>query len=73
MSPHEARITEERDGSFFTLIVRIDRDGSENVIPTYKSRWFKTRKAAEKSTSDYINKMIARNNLTGASQGGSQT
>jgi hypothetical protein len=53
MSKHEARITSE-GSSFFALIVRIDRDGSEHVIHGYKGRHFKTRKTAERSTDKYM-------------------
>ena len=31
MSNYQARITKTADGSFYALIVRIDRDGEENV------------------------------------------
>lgn len=54
MSKYEARIRKQ-DDSFYALIVRIDSDNQESVIHGY-SRFFKTLKAAEKSTSDYINK-----------------
>lgn len=53
MSRYEARITPQ-DGSFYALIVRIDADGEENVIHGYAGRFFKTRKAAEKSTDKHI-------------------
>ena len=56
MSKHEARIS-ANNGSFYALIVRIDRDGQENVIYGYKGRSFSTRKAAETSTSKYIRSM----------------
>jgi len=57
MSPHKAVIRKNADGHFYALIVRIDRDGEENVINGYEGRHFKTLKAAEKSTSNYIAKM----------------
>ena len=56
MSKHEARISEHTNG-FYALVVRIDRDGEENVIHGYKGRRFKTRQAAEKSTAKYIAKI----------------
>lgn len=56
MSKYEARITKQAD-SFYALIVRVDRDGEENVIHGYEGRFFKTMKAAQKSTSNYIAKM----------------
>lgn len=56
MSKYEARIKKQAD-SFYALIVRVDRDGEENVIHGYKGRFFKTMKAAQKSTSNYIAKI----------------
>jgi hypothetical protein len=50
---YQARIT-NNNGSFFALIVRVDADGEENVIHGYEGRYFKTRKAAERSTAKYI-------------------
>ena len=58
MSKYESRIT-KTNGSFYALIVRIDRDGQENVIHGYKGRHFATAKAAEKSTATYITKIAA--------------
>ena len=54
MSNHEARITGNIDNGFYALIVRIDRDGSENVIHGYKGRHFNSKAAALKSTLRYI-------------------
>jgi len=59
MSKHEPAITQENDGTFYALVVRIDRDGERRVIHGYKGRHFATRKAAEKSTTNYIAKMGA--------------
>ena len=53
-SRHEARITGTKENGFYALIVRIDRDGQENVIHGYKGRTFATRIAAEKSTGNYL-------------------
>lgn len=53
-SKYEARITQNADGAFYAYIVRIERDGEEFVINTYKSRHFSSLKAAEKSTSAHI-------------------
>ena len=58
MSKHEARISKASDGSYYALIVRIDRDGQENVIHGY-ARYLKTLAAAEKSTAKYIAKLAA--------------
>lgn len=57
MSKYEARISEDAEGKFYALCVRIDRDGQENVLRGYEGRHFKTRKAAEKSTTKYLNKI----------------
>jgi hypothetical protein len=59
MTKYEPRITRKEDGEFYALIVRIDRDGQENVIYGYKGRHFATLKAAEKSTGAYIAKLAA--------------
>jgi hypothetical protein len=59
MSNYQARITESADGAFYALVVRIDRDGQENVTHGYKGRHFATRKAAEKSAAAYIAKVAA--------------
>ena len=57
MSLHQPRITQNADGEFYALIVRIDRDGQENVIHGYKGKHFKTLKAAQKSTQSYIDRL----------------
>ena len=56
MNRYQSRVKQNNEGSFFALIVRVDSDGSENVIHGYKARHFKTEKAAIKSTSNYIAK-----------------
>lgn len=56
-SRHESRITGTNENGFYALIVRIDRDGQENVIHGYKGRTFATRNAAEKSTTNYMRKL----------------
>ena len=53
---YESRISGNTENGFYALIVRIDYDGEESVIHGYKGRHLKTRKAAEKSTSNYIAK-----------------
>lgn len=59
MSNYQARITAAADGSFYALIVRVDRDGQESVIHGYKGRHFATVKAAQKSTAAHIAKVAA--------------
>ena len=56
MSNYKSAITEHASDEFYALIVRIDRDQSEHVIHGYKGRYFKTRKAAERSTSNHMKK-----------------
>jgi len=56
MSTYKAVISKDNEGSFYALIVRVDRDGESNVIHHYKGRHFKTEKAAIKSTSNYLAK-----------------
>lgn len=53
MATYIPKITEQ-GGEYYALIVRVDLDGEENVIHGYKGRYFKTRKAAIKSTDKYI-------------------
>lgn len=55
MSKYESRISKVSDDCFYALIVRIDRDGYENVIGNF-SRYLKSRVAAEKSAAKYIAK-----------------
>jgi len=59
MSNYKAKISDNGDGSFYALIVRIDRDDQEQVIRGYDGRFFKSIKAAEKSTAAYIAKISA--------------
>lgn len=54
MSKYEARINKV---TLYTFIVRIDKDGQENVIHGYKGRHFKSMKAAVRSTDKYIKSM----------------
>lgn len=58
MNRYQPRIRQQ-DDSFYALIVRLDSDGEENVIHGYKGRFFASRKAAEKSTAQYIAKHCA--------------
>jgi len=55
MSNYQPRITKYSDGSAFALIVRVDRDGEENVIHGF-SRHFKTVANAERSVAAYMAK-----------------
>ena len=48
-------IKEDNNGHY-ALIIRVDEDGEKNVIHGYKGRYFKTLKAATKSTVSYIEK-----------------
>ena len=57
MTKYQARIKKQETG-FFALVVRIDRDGEENVVNGF-GRSFKTLSAAEKSSARYISKMEA--------------
>ena len=61
MSKYEGRIRHQKsDNSFFAVIVRVDRDGEENVIHGYKGRYFSSEKAAQKS----IDRYLTRHKLT---------
>lgn len=50
------KITKSAGDSFYALIVRVDYDGEENVIHGYAGRYFKTEKAALRSTERYMAK-----------------
>ena len=52
---YEARIGTAEE-SFYTFIVRIEKDGYENVLHGYKGRTFKSKAAAEKSVAKYLAK-----------------
>lgn len=56
MSNYKANIRADGTGDYYAMIVRVDHDGSEQVIHGYKGRYFKTRKAAERSTANHMNK-----------------
>jgi hypothetical protein len=56
-SRHEARIT-ETNGSFYALVVRIDRDGQENVCHGFSGH-YASRKNAEKAAAKFIAKLTA--------------
>ena len=56
MSNYQAFISENKTQGFFALVVRVDRDGQTNAIHGYNGRYFKTRKAAERSCERYIAK-----------------
>ena len=59
MSNYQPRISKSADGSFYALIVRVDRDGEEQVIHGYRGRHFASLKAAQKSTAAHIAKRCA--------------
>ena len=56
MSKYISKITKNSEGSFYALIVRVDKDGEQNVIHGYKGRHFKSEKTAIRSTEKYISK-----------------
>jgi hypothetical protein len=43
-------------GDWYALVVRVDKDGSNNVIHGYKGRTFATEAKAIKSCENYITK-----------------
>lgn len=57
MSKYEPRISKQ-DNEFYALVVRIDRDGEENVVHGFRG-FYKTRKSAERFANRYINKLQA--------------
>jgi len=52
-SNYEARISRNKDNTYYAIIVRVDKYG-EHVIHSYKGRHFKTLEAANNSTGKYI-------------------
>lgn len=57
MSDYKAKFFQAKEfGTVYAFIIRIDYDGQENVIHGYAGRHFKTQKAAERSTGNYITK-----------------
>ena len=59
MNRYQPRVSGTVENSFYTFIVRVDKDGTENVIHGYQGRHLKTRKAGIRSAERYI----AKNNL----------
>ena len=53
---YQAKILQSPEGNFYAMVIRVDKDGEESVCGDYNSRYFKTEKAAIKSTSAYIAK-----------------
>lgn len=53
---YQPRLTTNRDGSVYALIVLVHAPGDEQVIHGYKGRHFKTEKAALRSCNNYIAK-----------------
>lgn len=51
---YQPRITRDGTGDYYALIVRVDRDGAENVIHGYRGRHFKSYATALRSTDRYI-------------------
>jgi len=56
MTRNESRVRGTVENGFVSMVVRIDRDGQESVIGTYKVKIHATRAAAEKSAAKYIAK-----------------
>ena len=59
-SRYQPRFSSEADGGIYAVIVRVDQDGSENVIHGF-SRHYRSLKIAEHQADHYITK----NNLNG--------
>lgn len=54
MSRYEARITENAETGFFALVVRVDRDGEQQVVG--RGKHYATRANAELATARQIAK-----------------
>jgi hypothetical protein len=57
MSNYQPRIKQSAESGFYALVVRVDRDGKEQVDYHYKPRHFRTLAAAKKSTARHIAKI----------------
>lgn len=56
---YEAKVIGSQENGFYAFIVRIDRDGEQSVIKTYKGRHFANRSDAVRSAEKYILKHLA--------------
>ena len=65
MTTYTARITSTELG-FFALVVRVDKDGSEQIDPCFRARHFATRKSAERSTQRYLSAALPQPGRFGA-------
>ena len=54
---YKSAISKDGNELFYALVVRVDDDGEEFVCGSYKGRYFKTEKAAKKSTQAHIKKL----------------
>ena len=54
---YKSAISKDANELFYALVVRVDDDGEEFVCRSYKGRYFKTEKAAIKSTETHIKKL----------------
>lgn len=54
---YQPAISKDSEGLFYALVVRKDEDGERFVCRSYAGRYFKTEKAAIRSTEKHIAKM----------------
>lgn len=57
MSKYEPRLSKDSSGDIYALVVRIDKDGSENVCHGF-GKHYKTEKGALRGANKYIKKMF---------------
>lgn len=57
MSTYQPKIRKTQDGGFYAMVVRVDRDGQEQVVGHYKARHFASEAAAIRSVAKYISAM----------------
>ena len=53
---YKSAITKNKDGSFYALVVRVDKDGEETVCSFPAGKHFKTEKGALRFTARHIAK-----------------
>lgn len=56
MSDYQARISNTADGDVYAMVVRVDRDGEQQVDATFRARHFATRAKAERAIAKHLSK-----------------
>jgi hypothetical protein len=54
MTTYQAKIRKTAYNSFFAMVVRVDQDGEQDVVNSFRPRHFSSLKAAEKATQKFL-------------------